>query len=74
MSTDPKSEQGALAERDRASNGLLKDTCRHIRFIRDSQYKSYHLSGIVIDSFVYESIGTWRYLSAGGAHIRPEYL
>lgn len=65
MSTDPKSEQGALAERDRSSNGLLKDTCKHVRSIRDSQYKSYHLSGIVIDSFVYESIGTWHYLSAG---------
>ncbi|MBR3326243.1 MAG: nucleotidyltransferase domain-containing protein [Atopobiaceae bacterium] len=30
MSTDPKSEQGALAERDRSSNGLLKDTCKLI--------------------------------------------
>ena len=30
--------------------GLLYDTCKHIRYIRDNSFSSYHLSGIVIDS------------------------
>lgn len=51
-STNPKAEQEAMAERNRNSNGLLYDTCKHIRFIRDNYFSSYHLSGIVIDSFV----------------------
>ncbi len=60
-STDPKAEQTAMAEKNRSSNGLLYDTCRHIRFIRDNKYSSYCLSGIVIDSFVYNAIGSWRW-------------
>lgn len=59
-STNPKAEQEAMAEKNRSSNGLLYDTCRHIRYIRDNYFSSYHLSGIVIDSFVYEAIGNWR--------------
>ena len=30
-----------------------------MRYIRDNYFSSYHLSGIVIDSFVYAVIGTW---------------
>lgn len=65
MSTDPKAEQNAMTEMDRSSNGLLKDTCKHIRTIRDEDYKSYHLSGIVIDSFVCDVIGSWKYVNDG---------
>lgn len=64
-STNPKAEQEAMAEKNRSSNGLLYDTCRHIRFIRDNCFASYHLSGIVIDSFVYRAIGNWRWLNNG---------
>lgn len=64
-STNPKAEQEAMAERNRNSNGLLYDTCKHIRFIRDNYFSSYHLSGIVIDSFVYAAIGNWRWLNSG---------
>ena len=48
-STDPKAEQSAMKEKNRTSNKLLFDTCKHIRYIRDNYFSSYHLSGIVID-------------------------
>lgn len=59
--TDPKSEQKAIREKNNSSNGLLCATCRHIRMIRDTSYTSYHLSGILIDSFVYEAIKDWSF-------------
>lgn len=70
-STNPKAEQEAMAQKNRSSNGLLYDTCRHIRFIRDNNFSSYHLSGIVIDSFVYEAIGNWRWLNSGESSSQP---
>ena len=54
-----------MAAKNRETNGLLNDTCKHIRFIRDNYYSSYHLSGIVIDSFVYGAIGGWRWIDGG---------
>lgn len=60
-STNPKAEQEAMSTKNKSSNGLLYDTCKHMRFIRDNYFKSYHLSGIVIDSFVYAAIGDWRW-------------
>lgn len=59
--TDPRSEQRAIREKNNSSNGLLCATCRHIRMIRDASYSSYHLSGILIDSFVYDAIGWWHF-------------
>jgi len=56
LSTDPKAEQDAMSTKNKKSNGLLFDTCRHIRFIRSEHFSSYHLSGILIDSFVYAAI------------------
>lgn len=38
---------------------------KHLRYVRDNYFRSYHLSGIVIDSFVYQAIGNWRWLSSG---------
>ncbi len=70
-STNPKAEQEAMAQKNKSSNGLLYDTCRHIRNIRDSSFSSYHLSGIVIDSFVYEAIGNWRWLNNGESSSQP---
>ena len=61
-STNPKTEQDAMRDKNKSSNGLLFDTCKHMRFIRDNYFKSYHLSGIVIDSFVYAAIKDWRWL------------
>lgn len=63
-STNPRAEQDAMREKNRSSNGLLMDTCKHIRRIRDDNYSSYHLSGIVIDSFVYHAIGNWRWITS----------
>ena len=63
--TNPKAEQEAMEEKNRYSNGLLYDTCKHFRFIWDNYFKSYHLSGIVIDSIVYQAIGSWRWVSQG---------
>lgn len=59
--TNPKAEQDAIWEKDKLSNGLCIATCRHIRRIRDEYFKSYHLSGIVIDSFVYNNMGNWEF-------------
>lgn len=64
-STNPKAEQEAMQQKNRSSNGLLNDTCRHMRNIRDYYYSSYHLSGIVIDSFVYSAMGNWQWMSPG---------
>ena len=64
-STNPKAEQEAMQQKNRSSNGLLNDTCRHMRNIRDYYYSSYHLSGIVIDSFVYTAMGYWKWMEPG---------
>lgn len=58
-STNPKAEQDAIKTKNKSSRGLLFDTCKHMRFVRDNNFSSYHLSGIVIDSFVYHAIGNW---------------
>lgn len=62
--THPKEEQDAVTNIDRNSNGLYRATCKHIRYIRDNYFCSYHLAGIVIDSFVYHAIGVWGYSHA----------
>ena len=62
-STNPKEEQSAMREKNRSSNGLLMDTCKHIRRIRNEYFSSYHLSGILIDSFVYRAIGDWHWIN-----------
>jgi len=64
-STNPKAEQEAMKQKNTSSNGLLYDTCKHVRRVRDEHYSSYHLSGIVIDSFVYAAMGNWRWLPDG---------
>lgn len=71
LSTSPKSEQLAMEKRNRESNGLLYDTCRHMRQIRDTYFNSYHLPGIVIDSFVYHYIADWRWLRDGEVSTQP---
>lgn len=58
-STNPKAEQETMRSKNSSTNGLLIDTCKHMRYIRDNYFSSYHLSGIVIDSFVYAAIGNW---------------
>ncbi|CZE46834.1 SMODS domain-containing nucleotidyltransferase [Campylobacter geochelonis] len=64
-STNPKAEQDAMKSKNASSNGLLFDTCKHLRFVRDNYFSSYHLSGIVIDSFVYHAMGEWRWSLLG---------
>ena len=63
--TNPKAEQEAMRDKNNNTNGLYRDTCRHIRYIRDTYFSSYHLPGIVIDSFVYDAIGDWKYVEYG---------
>ena len=73
LSTNPKAEQNAIKEKNKSSNGLLVDTCRHLRYIRDGHFSSYRLSGIVIDSFVYYAICNWRWTSASSSYeVDPE--
>lgn len=64
-STNPKAEQDAMKRKNETSNGLLFDTCKHLRFIRDNYFSSYNLSGIVIDSFVYHAMENWRWTPPG---------
>ena len=64
-STNPRAEQEAMKQKNKSSNGLLYDTCKHIRRIRDDYFSSYHLSGIVIDSFVYAAMENWRWTTEG---------
>lgn len=61
LTTDPIAEQQAMKRKNAESNGLLFDTCQHMRQIRDSHFCSYHLSGIVIDSYVFHHIGDWHW-------------
>lgn len=65
LSTNPKAEQNAMYLKNRVSNGLLFDTCKHIRSIRDSHFPNDHLAGIVIDSFVYSAINYWHWCAPG---------
>lgn len=69
--TNPKAEQEAMKIKNQESNGLLLDTCKHMRSIRDNHFSSYHLPGIVIDSFVYHHIKNWRWCEAGEESILP---
>ncbi len=71
-STNPKAEQEAMKIKNNSSNGLLVDTCRHLRYVRDNYFSSYHLSGIVIDSFVYAAIGNWRWTEPGSTSSAPK--
>lgn len=64
-STNPKIEQEAMINKNKNSNGLLIATCRHIRNIKSKYFSSYTLSGIVIDAFVYEAIGSWKFTDPG---------
>lgn len=68
--TNPKAEQHAMREKNESSNGLLFDTCKHIRAVHAERYSSYKLSGIVVDSFVYEAIGNWCW--SNGASSSPK--
>lgn len=65
MTTNPKAEQDAMKEKNIATNGLLFDACKHIRYVRDTNFSSYHLSGILIDAFVFDAIRGWHFLRAG---------
>jgi len=69
MTTNPKAEQNAMKQKNSSTNGLLYETCKHIRYIRDTKYSSYHLSGILIDSFVYEAMGGWHFTRDGEEHV-----
>lgn len=71
LSTNPKAEQEAMEKKNRESNGLLFDTCKHMRQIRDTHFSSYHLPGIVIDSFVYHYIADWHWLRNGEESTQP---
>ncbi len=71
LTTDPKAEQEAMKILNTQSNGLLFDTCKHMRQIRDTHFSTYHLPGIVIDSFVYHNIGDWHWLKDGEQGTQP---
>ena len=59
--TNPQADQQAMQELNKKSQGLLCDWCRHLRYIRDNDYSSYHIQGILIDSFCYDLISKLKY-------------
>ena len=59
------------SEKNISSNGLLVATCQHMRYIRDNHFKSYKLSGIVIDSFVFHAMKNWKFVSEGESSSAP---
>lgn len=61
-STDPFAEQRAMKVLNQHSNGLLFDTCKHIRRVHMDHFKDYKLSGIVIDSFTFFAMEQWHWL------------
>ena len=63
LTTNPIAEQDAMVEKNHycRSNGLLFDTCKHIRAIRSECFSCHPLSGILIDSFAYEAIDGWHW-------------
>jgi predicted nucleotidyltransferase len=65
LSTNPKAEQDAMRQKNNSSKGLLFDTCKYFRRVRNEKFGSYHLSGIVIDSFVYDAMGNWLWAEPG---------
>ena len=65
LPTNPRAEQAAMKDKNGSSRGLLFDTCQHIRYIHNEHFKNYDLSGIVIDSFIYEAIESWRWTLEG---------
>lgn len=67
LTTNPIAEQEAMKRKNSIdeSNGLLFDTCKHIRYVHCNDYSSYHLSGILIDSFVYAAIKGWHWHREG---------
>lgn len=71
LSTNPKAEQETMSEKNISSNGLLVATCQHMRYIRDNHFKSYKLSGIVIDSFVFHAMKNWKFVSEGESSSAP---
>ena len=71
-SKKPKAEQKAMEELNTKSKGLLIDTCRHMRVLRDYKFSSYKLSGIAIDSFVCSAIGTWVWCADGETSSYPK--
>lgn len=72
--TDPRSEKLAICNKDKSSNGLLRATCKHIRALRAKFYSSYHLSGILIDSFVFKAIGNWKFMPVARDRVLPLQL
>ena len=71
-STNPKVEQEAMKRKNIETNGLLFDTCKHIRQIRDTKFSSYQLSGIVIDSYVFNHIDNWQWCPEGVTSTKPK--
>lgn len=69
LSTNPKAEQAAMKHKNDSSNGLLFDTCKHFRRVRNDYYSSYYLAGIVIDSFIYVAMNNWHWIKDGETSI-----
>lgn len=68
--TNPLADQQAMEEKNRDSNGMLYDICKHIRYLRDNHFPNDKLSGIVIDSFIFYAIQFWHWIPKGSPEQR----
>lgn len=61
--TYPFLEQRDMRIKNSQCDGLLYDTCRYIRYIRDEYFKDMSLPGIFIDCFVFNTVppSSWVY-------------
>lgn len=53
--------------------GCYLDACKQVRHVRDNNFSSYHLSGILVDAFLYDAIGGWHFLTEGEQHSGGNY-
>lgn len=71
LTTNPIAEQRAMRAKNDLSRGLLFDTCKHVRYVHSQKCPSYHLSGILIDSFIYASIDNWHWTQGEESSSEP---
>jgi predicted nucleotidyltransferase len=71
QTTNPIAEQRAMRAKDDLSRGLLFDTCKHVRYVHSQKCPLRHLSGILVDSFIYEAIEGWGWAQGGESGSEP---
>ena len=67
---NPRAEQEAMLEENKNSGGLLLDTCKHIRYLRDTYFSREPVSDDIIDAFSYSALKNWERLNPDGRRMQ----